>query len=134
VILVRRFLSQSVACVGVLAALAVLDFSPRAAAAYQPVAGDTTPARLGSDADVVPDLPDHRLPPAPTYKPVYAEHQSAGGSLTPSGSGGGNHPPPGWVPAAEPPPPNLVVYSREPDPAVDTSVYIDSFLDPPRAG
>lgn len=131
----RRFLIRALVAVGVLAAIAVLDLTPRAAAGYLTVAAPAASASLGADDDPAdshnPSPVAHRLTPK-FGLPVASPQQSGGMSSTSTGSSGADGPTSGTVSQVEPPIDGMTVYYREPDISFDLSRFIDSILDPPR--
>jgi hypothetical protein len=130
---VRRFPISVLASVGVLIASAIGDIGPRAAAAYQPVAGGSA-VRVELDAVVdAGGAADAERTAKPQLAPDTVRHQPSGSTTTsPTTGHGGDGPPAGLPQPADRPSPGLVVYFREQSGSLDPTHFIASILDPPR--
>ena len=123
-----RFAFQTVAALGIVIASAVLDFGPRANAAFQTTIGNMESAGSSETPNPLRDSKEVQKRPMPS-----AHLQGGGGMSSPSsGPYSGSASVVALLPRVEPPVDGLVVYFREPDAAFRLSAFIDSLLDPPR--
>ena len=120
---------------GILAAVAVLDLTPRAAAGYLTVAAPAASTTLGIDSGPCdspsPSPVAHRLGQK-FGLPAAAPQQSGGMSTTGTGNTGGDSPISGVILHRELSAESRPVYYREPINSLALSRFIDSILDPPR--
>ena len=125
----NRFALQTVSAVGIVIAMAVLDFGPRANAAYLSIGVRQESAGCSTDAtNPARESNLVKRPPVPS-----AQLQGSGGMSSPvSGPSSGSTAAVAYLPPVLPPVDGLVVYFREPDAALRLSAFIDSLLDPPR--
>lgn len=129
----RRFLTQALASVGVLTALAVLDISPRASAAYVSTVSRSEGATVPASAPAEPPAAPEQAHRDPNRIPLLAYLPTDGGTTSNSTTGpSGPSSPVAQIPSKEPPSGNLVVYFREPAERLELRDFVDSILDPPR--
>jgi hypothetical protein len=133
---VNRVAVRLASAIGVLIALAVFDFGPRAGAAYQSMT--VKPAAAGLDASAA-DPGDANPPPTAGRDrgplPVPGLHHTGdGGGMVPSGSGSssGSSPVAGYPSRTELPASGLVVYYREPATPLAPSAFNEAVHGPPR--
>lgn len=126
----RRFLTQALASVAVLTALAVLDLGPRASAAYLSTADRSVGA--SSRPDAAPSDPVRAQRDRDGH-PVDINLCTGTGGVAPetSGPSGGGAPVAVLLPR-ELPSGNRVTYYREPASHFKIRDYTDFILDPPR--